>query len=212
MEKSSQAQKAPRTYGGVSRAVREAARKERLFDSALELFAARGYAATTVEALSSHARISLRSFYEIVSDREDLLVQLYDKLIADMVSPMGEALRNAPSDLDALCRAGVEASVDAFCRDERTARIVFVEIFGVSSHVEQHRMAGRRLIADVMATAARRVVDDQVSDQVLRWRVFAMIGAFESVLMQWLAEPKRASIPLLVDTISRAVAGILASR
>lgn len=201
-----------RRYAGESRAQRHAARRERLFEAGLELYAQDGYAATTVEALCAEARISLRSFYEIVPDREALLIALYERIIGKMIPRMATAMQAADSNVQAICDVGVRSAVEAFVEDERMARIVFVEILGVSPEVERYRMEGRGRIADVMVDAARRIPgNEDICDRVLRWRIIGMIGAFQALLMQWLSEGVADNVELLIETLSVGVAGILGS-
>lgn len=203
---------AGRRYAGESRAQRDAARRERLLEAALELYARNGYAATTVDGLCTQARISLRSFYELVPDRETLLIMLYEGIIGEMIPRMAVAMRGADSNLQAICDAGVRAAVEAFVEDERLARIVFVEILGVSPEVERYRMQGRGRIADMLVEAARRIPgNEKVSNGVLRWRIIGMIGAFQAILMQWLGEGVTDNVELLIETLSVGVAGILLS-
>ncbi|MGG8809799.1 helix-turn-helix domain-containing protein, partial [Streptomyces lividans] len=65
-------------YGGKSAAQRQAERRRRFLDAALQLFGdSPGYRATTVAALSEAAGLSTRQFYEEFRTLEDVLAALH---------------------------------------------------------------------------------------------------------------------------------------
>ena len=65
-------------YGGKTAAERQADRRRRFLDAALELFGNDpGYRATTVAALSEAAGLSTRQFYEEFRTLEDVLAALH---------------------------------------------------------------------------------------------------------------------------------------
>ena len=60
----------------------EAARlRERILESATELLLARGYEATTVEAVAAHARIAKRTFYHRFDDKAALFAAVVHQII-----------------------------------------------------------------------------------------------------------------------------------
>src|SRR5687767_14112073 len=58
---------------------RAAERRERLLDSATEVFAQRGYAGTRVDDIVEHAGISRRTLYEDFDSVEQILSEVYDR-------------------------------------------------------------------------------------------------------------------------------------
>jgi AcrR family transcriptional regulator len=67
--------------------------RQRLQDAALELFAERGFAATTVDAIAGRAGVSQRTFFRHFRDKEEVLFDPDDRLLTAML----DALRAVPA-------------------------------------------------------------------------------------------------------------------
>jgi AcrR family transcriptional regulator len=72
-----------RPWRGVSATERTAERRERLIEAALEVFATRGYSASTVRDVCREAGLTERYFYESFRNREALLAALADRIVDD---------------------------------------------------------------------------------------------------------------------------------
>ena len=72
-----------RTWRGQTTQERQSERRDRLIEAGIELFGTRGYANTPVKAICEEAGLTERYFYEAFEDREALLDQIYEILIAD---------------------------------------------------------------------------------------------------------------------------------
>jgi len=208
--------KAPMTAGRVWRGEppeqRDAARRRRLLDAGLELFGTRGYRETSVEAICSEAQVSGRSFYEHFGNREDLLVAVYGEALSEVATELENALAAAPLELEAMCRAGIEAPARALVADARKVRVNFVEVIGVSDRIQSRRRAVLAEMGAVIARHADRLVDaGKISRSPSRWTQVAFIGAFENVLVEWLAEADGASLENVIDDLTRVFAAALRS-
>ena len=73
-----------RPYAGASREEREDARREQIIAAGIELFGTRGYRAATVGAICEVAGLNKRYFYESFATLEDLLVAVYERVVADL--------------------------------------------------------------------------------------------------------------------------------
>lgn len=193
-----------RPWRGESPERRDAARRERLLAAGLELFGTRGYLDTSVEAICSEAQVSGRSFYEHFSNREDLLIAVYEQALAGVARALDEALAAAPLDVDAMCRAGIEAPARALVGDERAVRVNFVEVIGVSDRVQAHRREVLSEMGGIIERHAQRLVDAGAIARVpSRWTQVAFIGAFESVLVEWLAEGDDSALENAIEDLAR---------
>lgn len=136
-----------RSYRGRSIDERRTDRRERFLDSALTLFGTDGYAATSVPAVCKDAGLSSRQFYELFSDREHLLRDLYDRVQSESMASVTQAidtvLREADVDIEKLLAAGVGAFVDYYVASPLRTRVSFIEVVGVSPAFEEHRHARR---------------------------------------------------------------------
>ena len=113
-----------RTYRGLTPSERSAERRERLMAVGLELFGTVGYNNTSVRALSAAASLNSRYFYEAFESREDLLYNVYERIVGEMITNVAEAVQRE-NELLAQTRAGIRAGFivksPSPCRDRENA-------------------------------------------------------------------------------------------
>jgi AcrR family transcriptional regulator len=175
-----------RTYRGITPSQRQAERRERLMEAGLELFGTLGYARTSVRAVAAAASLNSRYFYESFSSREDLLHAIYQRIVADIFTKAAEAAVGQTT-IEAQARATLRAAWTAVTDDRRKARIVAVEVVGVSERLEQLRHETRQALAQLTADNAMSLTGSGVRlrlDPVLTAR-FLMGGVVE-VLLEWI--------------------------
>ena len=175
-----------RRYRGVTAAERQAERRERLLEAGLELFGTVGYARTSIRAVSAAASLNSRYFYESFRDREDLLYGVYQRIVGDIFTRAAEAAA-AENVLEAQARAGLRAGWVAVTEDRRKARIVAIEVVGVSERLERLRHETRQALAQMTADNALSLAGPGTRlrlDPVLTAR-FLMGGVVE-VLHEWI--------------------------
>jgi AcrR family transcriptional regulator len=188
-----------RTYRGITAEQRQAERRERLIEAGLELFGTLGYAHTSVRAVSAGANLNSRYFYESFSSRDDLLYCVYKRITAEIFARAREAM--APDyTLEEQARAGLQAAWAVVTEDRRKARIVAVEVVGVSERLERLRHETRRALAQLTADNALAMIGPGVRlrlNPVLTAR-FLMGGVVE-VLLEWINGDLDASAADVVD-------------
>ncbi|MEV6431212.1 TetR/AcrR family transcriptional regulator [Nocardia sp. NPDC051463] len=175
-----------RSYGGLSKEQRVAQRQQRLVDAALELFGTHGYAATSIEPLCTAANVSTRSFYEDMGSREALLIALVNRITSHAVERTLEALEKAQGEsLSTRVVDGIRAYLDVTCHDQRSARVCYVEVVGVSPAVEDWRRRQRRLLSALLISEAERAVE-RGETKSRRFDLFALavIGAVNSLAQE----------------------------
>src|SRR5690349_1349111 len=84
-----------------------AAARTRLVDAALQLFASRGYSATSVDAIAEAAGVSVGLLYYHFADKHSLLRAIFERSLADVGSTFAaaDAEKNAADRLPALLRS-----------------------------------------------------------------------------------------------------------
>jgi AcrR family transcriptional regulator len=82
-----------------------------VLDAAAQVFAERGYAATTNE-IAERAGVSIGSLYQYFADKDALLVALAERHLAEAQEHLQSVLADAPTDRDALVRRVIEVVVD----------------------------------------------------------------------------------------------------
>lgn len=174
-----------RKYQGLTPEQRRVARRAAILDTALEVFGTRGYAGSSVKQICRAARLTERYFYESFSDRESCLAALYSELVDGMRTATVAAVAEVGTDVDDQAHAGLHAFIGYLTEDPRRARVVLIEVVGVSATMEERRHAVLRAFADIVATtwAAHRtepLTAKQNSTAV------ALVGAVNHLLVDWL--------------------------
>lgn len=199
-------------YGGKTAEERQAERRRRFLDAALQLFGdTPGYRATTVAALSEAAGLSTRQFYEEFRTLEDVLAALHLQVNAwseEAVVTAVAGARHLPlaERAAAIFRA---YAADVTC-DPRRVRITFVEIIGVSPRLEEQRLARRARWVDLVCTEARVSVErGEAAPRDYRIAATAFIGAVNGLLHDWNAGWVDATLDEVVDELVRQLLGIM---
>jgi AcrR family transcriptional regulator len=154
-------------------------------EAGLELFGTVGYARTSIRAISTAASLNSRYFYESFSDREDLLYSVYQRIVVDIFTKASEAVARENT-IEEQARAGLRAGWVAVTEDRRKARVVALEVVGVSERLERLRRETRHALAQLTADQALRLAGDirLRLDPVLTAR-FLMGGVVE-LLLDWI--------------------------
>ena len=137
-----------RRYSGLESSERARERRRRLVEAGLDVFGTLGYAGAKIKTLCKSAGLSERYFYESFESRAHLLGAVYDHLDVLLTEQIARALRTPGLDLLASARAGMEAVVGFMLNDPRNARIMLVEIVGVSPELEAKRHQSQSEFAD----------------------------------------------------------------
>lgn len=152
------------------------------------LFGGVGYRKTTVRALCSEAALTDRYFYESFETTEDLLIAVYETLTRQLQDEIVRAIQNASP------RAGIprriEIGLDAFftqVEDPILARIVWLEVLGVSPRVDAVYNRATRGFADMFSTLARSVAPDiKVRSTLEPVIALGAVGALSEMAKDWL--------------------------
>jgi TetR/AcrR family transcriptional regulator, cholesterol catabolism regulator len=79
--------------------------KTRIIDSAVALFATRGYDATTIEDIGESADVSRATVFNYFARKEDLILEVFRRRRADLAELIAEATKKANDTTDTLRRA-----------------------------------------------------------------------------------------------------------
>jgi AcrR family transcriptional regulator len=197
------APRAPRRYRGLSVEERRAQRRERLLEAGLELFGTEGYAGSSIRAVSAAASLNSRYFYESFSSREDLLYHVYRGVVADIATAVIEATAKAET-VEDQARAGLRAAWMVMTDDRRKARVIVLEVVGVSERLERLRRENRHAFADILVNNAMSIAGDDITlrmDPLLSAR--ALIGAGMELLVDWIHGDVSASPQEIVEHLTK---------
>ena len=179
--------KEARRYGGQSAGERDRERLMRLRAAAMELFGTRGYAAVPVERLCAEAKVSTRHYYQVFSNKEDALLDIYSEITSTAVGNVGQALEATEGqDITARLRSAVRAYLGPMLDDARKARIAFVEVVGVSHRVEGTRLQFRNgIVALIERESSAAVERGELTSKDFRFRALAFLGAVNVLVHDW---------------------------
>jgi AcrR family transcriptional regulator len=111
--------------GSVGRfTTRRQATRDTVVDTALRLFTERGYLGVRVEDIASEAGVSRATFYKHFAEREEILAELFERLLGTETesSPAGPAPTGSTEDQ---VTAAIEAAARQMLQKEQLARFIY---------------------------------------------------------------------------------------
>lgn len=180
---------------------------ERLQRAALELFAERGYEATTVAEISAQAGVTERTFFRYFSDKREVLFAGQGHFEAAFT----DALAGAPADtpLMALVTAALDAGAAALqgarSRDQVQARHAIINANEQLRERELLKMA--KLARAVTAAVRARGIPD------LQARLIGdlVVSVFNDAFIRWVAPGETRDLAQLQRESLGAIADLVAS-
>ena len=141
-----------RSYGGLAMEERVAARRARFVEAGVELFGTQGFRGATVRGICAAAGLTDRYFYESFASMEALLASVYGSLTDGFAKRLteesftSEGWRGDAAAVERQVTAAYELWFETV-RDARVARILLVEILGVSAEMDALYEASARAMA-----------------------------------------------------------------
>ncbi len=193
----------PRRYRGITGEERRAERHEKLLDAGLQLFGERGgYAQTTIRDVCVAAGLNQRYFYESFAGREELLVAVYDRVVAELarallVASEFEGVQDKVS-------SGLAAWWEVLTTDSHKARLVCVEGVHASKRMGQRHRYARGMITAFMVAQLRAVpgYPGGWSDDELELHAHWLVAGTVGLMTQWLNGDLDRSVDELVQECS----------
>lgn len=168
-------------WAGVPPSDRTAERRRLLVRAGFELLGADGLAGVTVRGVCAHARLNARYFYESFRGLDELVVAVFDGVVAELRVQVDAAVAGAGADPLARVRATVASTADFVDSDRRRARVLYEEGRGHDG-LQRRRAEVAMGIAELVATESAR------DDPGAAHRAVAtfLVGGFSELLVRWL--------------------------
>lgn len=115
-----------RVWAGTTLDDRRAARRERLLDAGLDLLGTSGGPAVSVRAVCRHAKLTERYFYENFADREELVLAVYERVVAQAHAALSDAVPDPGRPAAERAEAAVTAFVELMVDDPRKGRVLLL--------------------------------------------------------------------------------------
>ncbi len=193
-----------RRYRGVSEEVRRAERRQRFIDAGLDVFAERGYHNSTVRSICANASLTERYFYESFSNSEDLLTAVYEYTVESLRANTLAALATPPASAEAMVESALEAFLTCIRNDPRLARILFVEVLGVSARIDAlyrqavQEFARMLLLISESITVDQKPLPEQVGRELL---ALGLVGSVINLTASWVVMDFKTPQEQLVATL-----------
>jgi len=193
------AERVPRPYRGIAPDQRVETRRARFIEAGTALFGGQGYHATTVRALCAEAKLTERYFYESFANTEDLLVQVYRDIAGRGRVGYRQAAERAGNTMEARVTAALDSYFRFLNADPLAARVILIEIEGVSEECDR---IYRHELQDIAGTFAAILGPELpvapaagLSADLLS---FAMIGGIYQLAKEWLFSGRERPVEALV--------------
>lgn len=166
----------------------EGTTKDRLLESAAEVFAEKGYHGAAVGDIVEQSRTSKGAFYFYFPSKQGIFLTLVDLLADRLIGQVEDAIgrrRGAVARVD----AALSAVIETVLRHRTLARILLIEAVGIGPAFEAKRRAIYRRFAGVIERYLREAVADgglRGVDPAVTSR--AWVGAINEVVAQWIAD------------------------
>lgn len=170
------------------------------------MFGTKGYAATSIEELCSSSFVATRYFYEEFTNREGLLMALYDSVtttVADAV--LAVDVPSGPDHVVVATRARIAAFVHAVTDDERVARVLLLESGGGSATLEARRRDVHGYFARFVAERSFPYLSaGEIEARDYELLALLFVGALNEAVTHWVVTPpqQRRDVEHVIDTVT----------
>ncbi len=193
-----------RAYAGRSSVERREARRAALIDAGVQVFGRDGFRSATVKSICRAAGLTERYFYESFANSEALFAAVYKSLIAALEAEMIAAIEAAPAEAEATARASLRVYFGHMA-DPLIARIVLIEIFGVSADIDRIYRAVTLNFARLTEELTARLFDVEAITAGADSRLLSMglVGSTIHIAMYWHLNGYRESLETVVESALR---------
>jgi AcrR family transcriptional regulator len=151
-----------------------------------------------------------RYFYESFPDSEALLLTCYERCADEVHEAMMTAFVQTAGTVDAQLRAVLVGYFSAIDADQRRARIMLLEVLGVSTAVDAAYAAqAERFATSVEALAAASFTASKLPETQLHIIAQGIIGAVTTIATLWLPEHRRRPRAQVIDAAHTVVLAVL---
>ncbi|MHA4848093.1 MULTISPECIES: TetR/AcrR family transcriptional regulator [unclassified Rhodococcus (in: high G+C Gram-positive bacteria)] len=174
-----------RMYGGQEGDARRAERRAQLIEAGLDLLGGDdGDHTLSVRGVCKRAGLATRYFYESFTDRDALIVAVYDSVVQRIATSTLEAVSTAGPGEREIVEAGVRNIVRAVAEDPRHGRLMF-SVAQSSEVLAQRRLDSSRLFAGLVTKQTVGFYEVAESPR-LDLAAHFMVGGLAQTLTAWL--------------------------
>ena len=165
-------------------------RRRQLFDTALRLFAERGYESTTMDEIADAAGVTKPLLYQHFSSKRALYRELLDSIADDLLAEIDAATAAAPGP-----REQVAGGFAAYFRMLVTHETAFRLLYSRSSATGLELGSALRKVEDAIAEAIDPLIAAGLDPDHRRFLAYAVVGMAEGASRHWLETQSRTHGP-----------------
>lgn len=199
-----------RMYRGESQADRQKERREKLLAAALEVIGTEGFKAATVRKVCRQAGLTERYYYEAFGNAQGMLQQVYEQQVGRLANSLYLAVESVEQVPTAMAEAALTSLFGSIKKDPRMARIIYIEIVGVSEELDEvYRQGQRRFDQLLVGLSTKLYPAENVADLDDELVASALVGAITQVSRDWVLANFDRSITTLVNNMMALVIGVI---
>ncbi|AQA03844.1 TetR family transcriptional regulator [Mycobacterium sp. MS1601] len=196
-----------------TQAERTAATRAALLQAARNLFATKGFADVSTQAIVEAAGVTRGALYHQFADKAELFTAVYEELEAELVAAVGAGIAEAaPAGIVDAMRLGARLFLD-LCSEPAAQQIVLVDAPTVLGWQQWRAMGAKYGLGVIEAMLSQAVAEGAIPEQPLRAGAHVLLGALdEAALYVAAAADQRAAKHEMYAVCDRIILGLAAPR
>ena len=180
-------------------------RRQQLFSVALELFAQRGYRATTMDDIAEAAGVTKPLVYQHFSSKRALYLELVDSIAHELLAAVSSAVLRADGP-----RQQVELGFAAYFQLVITREAEFRLLYGRDHADDKELGLALRTVEDAIAAAIEPLIDAGLDDNHRRLLAYAVVGMAEGASRRFMAQrpPGEAAVEEEAQRLAQRMADL----
>lgn len=197
-------------YGGQTQTQRRHERRVRFVHAAFDIWRESGWAAVTMRKVCAQTALNTRYFYQDFSDRDDLLVAVWDGIRAELLATLGNVIAIDPEQppLETLKQA-LTALVTWVADDFPRAQVLLGSHTGCPA-LEKMRQDSQRELIELMINTGRPYLRPDADPNAFRVDVIIGIDGFTGLISEWHSGALVLTEAEIVDHVTRLATVIAA--
>ena len=182
-------------------------REGHLIDTALTLFAERGFSAVTTTEIIKKAKISKQSFYHYFNNKQQLLASILEYIWQKMADQMIDLAENEQLDPLEKVDMFIENTIDIFNKSPKLALVFFNEhnpvLRGANDSLNAHYINYLKAFASIFNAGVQgNYINGQIDGGAFLLFVF---GGLMNTLNEWAMQPERFPIDKLRTSLKHQI-------
>jgi AcrR family transcriptional regulator len=164
-------------------------KRTNLMQSAVRVFAEKGYHAATIRDVVDDAGVAIGTFYFYFPDKETLFVYLYEETADFLLQAIEQAITGRVT-LPKQITAALQSYVNIALYEPAVIQLLLVGGVGAIPALTERRTAFRERLVNIWQRPLDIALDkNQILEQNTRHTAEALAGAFDEVILNLLQQP-----------------------